>query len=372
MSLADKERIGENDRVLVVIPNQYMFDQVIWYHTKYPEGIWDAIIIPYAFTNDVAQSLMQNLYEKCIESHLFSEVYLYKGKMIDFPLIRRMLKMCKYTFLYLLNTREKADEKKIKKITGRNDYKKVIIHSRCNDFEIVAVNAVRNGIIVCMEDGLADYFPKYRIYETRFPSQIFAALFAKMNILNLSGFGQQFGLKYDNRIIKYCSLPDKMRYRDFKEIKQLFEADNKDNAIVKGQTEKILQGKYGLIVFSAPFTERFKAEYIYPTIHTWLKSNYADKKILIKPHPRESYLFQWDDLDIDVADSSFSGENILDLYPNIPILFTLTSTILLKACRTKRDFKILIFNLIKSKRYQSQIEFDSQLLGIENNNFIYI
>lgn len=63
---------------------------------------------------------------------------------------------------------------------------------------------------------------------------------------------------------------------------------------------------------------------------------------------------------------------MLDLLPDVEIVFTCTTTILLKACREKRKILILCFNYIKSKRYYLNLKNDSDLLGVSDNDWIIL
>ena len=105
----------------------------------------------------------------------------------------------------------------------------------------------------------------------------------------------------------------------------------------------------------------------------WLKKNYEGKKILFKPHPREKYeLFSNNDIDIHIGGEEMAGEKLLELLPDTEIIFTYTTTILLKACRDKRKFRILYFSNIASKRYRLVLEDDSNLLGISDDSWIIV
>ena len=75
---------------------------------------------------------------------------------------------------------------------------------------------------------------------------------------------------------------------------------------------------------------------------------------------------------MDICDSQFSGEEILDMFSNAELVFAGTSSVLIKACRMRRDFKILVFRCIKSKVFRSHIESDRKILGIGQDHFVYL
>jgi hypothetical protein len=368
MCVKDEEHIKEEDKVLVLVNNQYMFEQLLWYHSKYPEGIWEAVIIKFGKYND---DLMDIMYQKCLECGFFSKIIPYSYKVSEKSLLKKMFAMFRYFFQYITRSREKSDRKLIESIVGKCDYKKIIIFSTyCSNIPVATLNAMPDSIFVCLEDGLADYAPATSIKHI---SELLSFILAKLNVMNATIYGHQFQLKNDNRLIKYCSLPDKMRYRGYKVLKQLFEDDCRK--INFSEKELLLRKeKYDVIVFSTIFSDFGNYQQIYYVeLQKWLKKNYEGKKILFKPHPREKYeLFSNNDIDIHIGGEEMAGEKLLELLPDTEIIFTYTTTILLKACRDKRKFRILYFSNIASKRYRLVLEDDSNLLGISDDSWIIV
>ena len=364
MCLKEEERIGENDKVLVVVTNQYMFEQLLWYHSKYPEGVWEAIVIKFGYDDD----LLSIMNKKCKECGLFETVICYDNWMPQNSLSEKMLTMLKYIFQYITRSRERCDRKLIESITEKKcDYKKVIVHSTYSLISVASINAMSEAVLICMEDGLADYLPAEGI---KYGSELLNYVLAKLNVINMFVRGHRFKMKYDNRIIKYVSLPDKMRYRNYKSIKRLFKDDNRK--ISYSEKELLLKKQgYDVIVFSTTFSDFGQYEELYySTLQEWLKKHYNGKKILFKPHPRERCKFNCDDLDIHIDGREIAGEKLLELLPSTELVFTYTTTILLKACREKRGFKVLYFKNINSKWYRLALKNDSDLLGIRDADWI--
>lgn len=365
MCLKDEERIGENDKVLVVVTNQYMFEQLLWYHSKYPEGIWEAIVIKFGGNN----SLLDIMYQKCVECGFFSKIVCHNQRMIENSFLRKVLVMVRYAFQYISHSREKSDKRLIEDLVGEGcTYKKIIVQSTCNIISVASINAMAEEILICLEDGLGDYVPANGKWHW---SELLNFLLAKMNVINTYEPEHQFRLKYDDRLIKYCSLPEKMQYKGYKKIKQLFKDDVRKISITEKE-RLILDSRYDLVIFSTVFSDFEENEDVYEILHDWLKRNYAGKKILFKPHPRETYQICWNDLNIDVGAEEMAGEVLLDLLPDVEILFLFTTTILLKACRDKRNFKVILFENIKSKWYRVTLQICSDLLGFREKNWVIL
>lgn len=377
MDKKDGERIKDDDKVLVVLTNQYMFMQLLWYYSKYPEGIWEVIILKFGDGD-----LMNSMYQKCVNCGFFTRIMTCESSIYGKKLLNKIIVMFRYLFQYITQRREKSDKKFLEGIVGGEEYKKVIIQSTHDSVSTAIINAMSDSILICLEDGMGDYLPAKGMGEwfksTHFSLfklnmlQLLAFILAKMNVANVAAYGYQFQLKYDARMIKYCSLPDKMRYRNYKEIKQLFDNDSRE--ITFSENELFLkQQEYDVIVFSTIFSgfEDCEQQY-YSTLQDWLKKNYKGKRILFKPHPRERCRFNCDDLNIHIGGREIAGEQVLDLLPNAEIVLTYTTTILLKICREKRKFKILRFNNIKSQCYHLGIENDSEVLGLSDNDWIIL
>ncbi len=368
----DEEKIGKEDRVLVAIPNQYMLFQTKWYHSMYPEGIWEAVIIPFTVGN-TGKRIVNIMYNECLKCGFFSNVYVVENGRMDLPVLEKIKIVVNYFFLNLFRKRDLYDKKLIESITGKTDYKKIIVHSRCNSIENTFINIGigTKKILICMEEGLSDYAPLFHIRNVVNWEQILYFILAKLNIMNFVSHGYQYRMKCDSSIIKYSSLPDKLKYRNYKKIKQLF-ADETERKQKPEAGIREAEKKYDLIIFSAPFVENYHADYIYEFLHKWLKKEYADKAILIKPHPREEYPYQWDDLNVKADYMSISGEEVLDLFPETPLLFLSVSTLLLKACRENRQFKVVYFKNIQSKSYHSVLNWTSKIMELQEENWIVI
>ena len=368
MISVDEERVTENDKVLIAITNQYMFDQVMWYHSIYPEGVWDAVVVLFG-----DKDLADIMYQKCVNSGIFSKVYLYtdwRCRPRTGSLLQKIYLTLMYFWQYITCRREISDKKLIEEIVGDCDYKKVVIQSRFSAIPVAMVNAMNTAVLVCLEDGMTDYCPIVTFDKIHNFRQLIPGIFAKWNVLSYVSDGCQFCLKHDGKMIKYSSLPEKMKYKGFKKIKQLFEMeDGFFNCEAYG---KKLDESYDMVLFSSAWSDYGNEDIIYETLHAWLKEHHKNKKIFIKPHPRETYRFLWDDLDVTVGMLDVSGETALDVLSNAEVYFLYTSAILLKACREKRPFKVIYFNNFHNQRYFAGLKAISEVLGLKEENWIVL
>lgn len=361
----DEERIGNSDRALAVLTNLYSWEMFEWYHSKYPEGQWDAVIVN--FNNDKLLHIMQ---DKCETSHFFNHIFHYDRLMANEKIMKKILLMFGYFFQYMTHSREKHDRKLVEKICGHADYKKVVVQSKVGIFQTACVNAMCDRIVVCFEDGFGDYVEVPRFFKVHEVSDIINFLLAKMNVVNISAYGQQFKLKYDDRTIKYCSIPERMRYRNFKAMKQMYEGYKSEERLTE-EEKKYFKKNYEVILFSTPFSDFGIGDEIYDEIHEWIKKNCSGKSILIKKHPRETYRFEWNDVLFDICGENISGEKVIDLLPDAEAYFFITTTILMKMRREKKEFKVFKFN-INNKKYLTVLKTYADIIGIGEKEWIEI
>ncbi|MCM1185513.1 MAG: alpha-2,8-polysialyltransferase family protein [Lachnoclostridium sp.] len=288
--------------------------------------------------------------------------------MSDEKIITKIFLMLGYFFQYITNTREKHDRKLVEKICGHTDYKKVVVQSKVGIFQTACVNAMCDRIIVCFEDGIGDYAEVPRFFKIHEASDIIHFLLAKMNVVNIMAYGQQFRLKYDDRTIKYCSLPERMRYRNFKAIKQMYEGYKSEERLTE-EEKKYFKKNYEIIFFSTSFSDFGIGDEIYDKAHDWIKENCSGKSILIKKHPRETYGFEWNDVLFDICGEDISGEKVIDLLPDAKVCFFTTTTILLKMRREKKAFKVLKFP-IHNKKYLAALNAYADTIGIGEQEWI--
>lgn len=71
-----------------------MFEQLLWYHSKYPEGIWEAIVIKFSGNSN----LLNIMYQKCVECGFFSKIVCYNYRMIENSMVNKVSAMMRYIF----------------------------------------------------------------------------------------------------------------------------------------------------------------------------------------------------------------------------------------------------------------------------------
>ena len=112
----EEEIIKPNEKTLAVITNQYMLLQVLWYYTKYPDGIWDALIIPF---NENNHQLVDIMYKRCVDCGIFSRIYVY-DRQNNF--MQKVMLMLRYIIQFIFKKRDEYDKNFARQIIETANY----------------------------------------------------------------------------------------------------------------------------------------------------------------------------------------------------------------------------------------------------------
>lgn len=356
----DIERIGKDDKVLVCITNKHMLEQVVWYHSVYPEGKWEAAILTTFANREFACKML----EECEKTGLFIKCVLIEENLKEAPFIKKLSTMLHFIAGYIGRKQKEIAQKRIQRVMGHFNYQKAIIQSNHSFFSTAIIQIMPPGRVICLEDGMPDYLERKTFYNLTFEG-IIGFLLAKMGYTNyFSRSGETYKLTIDSKCIKYSSFPEQMKYRNYFKIKRLCLNQKKSN---------ILKNEYfDLIIFSSVFdTYRMRGS-CYDLLHNWLLEEYMDKRILIKKHPRENYDFKWNDLNITIEEGIKSGEEVLDYIDCHKIILLYTSALLVKLCSENKKFEIICFDNILSDFYWKSLMSDAALMGLDTSEFIHL
>lgn len=352
-------------KTLVVISNQNMLSQFEWYHSMHQSDKCDAIIVNYD-----SNQLLEIMKKRCQDSKQFKNIYVYDNLLSDKGVIAKVLLLLKYIMLNLFGKKQRYDLKLIENVTGETDYQKVIVPCNYITFCVAAINAFQEAEIICFEDGFSDYtefVDKFRFISFEFTLKW---LLAKLDVLNYNCETYRFAMKNDYRMVKYCSLPERMKYRGYKEIRELFknrEIANREKTFIEKYAH------YDLVIFTTifPWLNEQNAMYCYESFHGWLCQNYQYKSILIKKHPKDTYKYEWSDLEIDICDETISGEELIQILPECEIILCFSSALLFELQRNNKNYHILYYKNIDNRAYVESLNYISNTIQIEDK-WIYL
>lgn len=349
---------------LVLIRGPYNLLQVLWLYSTMPDGNWKAIVQPY--NNGKKDYKTKKLCEK---SGIFKEIIFEKKCYEEKAKIGNILEIILMIILKMLKKKEVYFKRKRISQFGTEKFDIVIVQS---DYSILAYSFISSEVHekIILEDGMADYVKRDYNFAGR-------KIGLKKRIISKLGYGNPsiyYPLEQTKTCLKYCSIPEKMEYDNFRELKQLFQLEACNIDLYKKLIKQTfltadVSMKYNpeVVVFTSPLAEDYGAkEEIYEQLHLWLKNTYSKNFILIKKHPRDSFKYEWEDLNIIVDSSTIPSEVLISYWEKEKLLLMSTSTLLLTIVPNNCNYDVIKFNDIASQEYHYNFENNCRKFDIQN------
>lgn len=296
-------------RGLAVIYDPHNLYQFLWYYCN--EGKkkeWDALCLPNGYKGEYMHSY-------CEKSGIFDHIY---RDDTDYSVLTSNAKFKTFLqmFFYWIVGKRKVFCKKM--------LNKYVTESLYDEFVVIAEVGVVSGAcvalgyerkVVILEDGITDY--RERPIFIR-PDRMTSAYMWQGFFLSIMGYCSPgwFRLASDKYCIKYCSHPSKMKYTNYREIKQLYEMTGTDHILLEQLLKRVypalcefdfdiidiilMTSALGSIVDDCSKYNKRVEEYI-------KRKGYAN--VLLKKHPRDDSIYCFgDSVAVKEADSSIPVE----------------------------------------------------------------
>ncbi len=352
-------------KALAEITGPYRLLQVFWIAVQYPDYEWD-IVLRYI---DGKTETVKKMEKQCIDSGLFSNIFLCMETNRELSFWGKVKKSIYLVLVFLFFQRDRCFKRDIEKVVGCFDYDLILTEPSFALFSCELMYFGKNHDVCLLEDGTWEY--AQNIFPYGIVMRFIGRFFFLLGIYNFVGY-KNFSL--NKRCIKYASNPSELLEKNYKEVRMLFSENSfstEYNSVLK-KTYDISDVDYDLIVFTTDglgnTDESFKGKVI-----AWLEEHYSDKKILIKPHPLDSYQYSSSKCNLVAKYKTIPGEVILSIISDTPIIFMYPSTLLMFVKKGDYDYMILDYSddLINSVYRHSYDEFISTL-SIPDNNIIKI
>ncbi len=331
----------QKKRALCEITNPYRMLQVIWLSMEYPEYEWD-VVVRYVDGN---VETVNELADYCKKSGCFRKVFEVYSSGIDGKLSTK-IKLFFKVFIYLITFRKKEFFRKtISGLTDGDSYQLYCAENSLSFLGASMMNFAAEKTVFVLEDGMCDY-SGYEKYPFGI-SYIVGLVLFKLGIVNFIS-GSYFSP--NELCIKYAVNPDLVWEKNFKEIRKLFVPND---SLVKFQ--KVVSSLFEITTIDydvVVFTDVSKGMSSYDDTKlflNWLEEKFFDKKILIKPHPRDVFDYKKINADFDVGYKTVPGEVFLNLIPDANFVFMGISTLVM---HLDEDMKAMVthFSSIEMNR----------------------
>lgn len=342
-------------RALGEITNPYRLLQLIWITLEYPDYEWD-VVIRYMDGNP---DTVHQLADYCKKSGCFKNVVEINASGINGKITTK-IKLFLKLFIYLITFRKKQFFKKtIVDAAGSDEYQIYCAESSLSFLGSAMMNMAKDKTVFVLEDGMCDYSGYFKLpHDVTYIIGWFLFKFGMVNYISKEYFSK------NENCIKYAMNPQLLWERNYKEIKCLL--DDKElldhyREIIK-KTFSVSGFDYDVVIF----TDLSYSEVDYKDSELfvdWIDKTYKDKKILIKRHPRDVHIYDFNQIDISDKYKAIPGEIILDLITDEVVIFQGPSTLLMHINKDKEvistHFSSIKMNPNYDQSYYNSIKFCS-------------
>ncbi len=356
--------LQKRKKALAVVAGPYRLLQVLWLTLKYKEYDWSVVLLRYGEN----LSVVENLKKACIESGVFQNVYtaITVGRYsTSIQKIRETLRMC---FYYIIGKKKEYCLKLITSYIPDFNYQLLCVASSLSFFEGAVLNFASDIDTLIIQEGVSDYIKAATNHNkiTNFASEFLY----RMGYINLKS--KEYFFAYE-KCIKYATLPSKLHYRGFKEIKRMFDSSQTDKETFLELISKVFPisvKEYDAVIFTGPLQLYGKNDG-YPEFIRFLEDHFKDKKVLIKRHPQDITVYSCENVVLEDKYSEIPGEILLQHLSDCKIYFFFPSTILIDILENDRfDYQIFHFNIGVDNAYHYNFKKSIDFLEILSDKIL--
>lgn len=315
---------------IALIYDPHNLHQFIWYYCTYGRDYdWTALCLPNGYKGEYMSAY-------CEKSHIFKKIIRDDKCFLTMPMKKR-LGFFTDMFLHAITGQQmKYCKKFIGQYVPFQKYDLTVVLTDVGIISGMFIGASKERRTVILEDGMGDYAARPWNYLLKHWRNIYdwqGFLVAKMGYANP---GHYYKLRTTKHCEKFSSHPDQMIYRDYKNIRQLFDFTYTDEALFQKIVKKVYHqiSEYDFEQIDAVvFTNRLSdfCEDAGPYIEKF--QNYINgryKNILLKRHPRDETNYMFDEqIRVQEIDNSIPAEVILPYIKGKEVVFMFASSILL-------------------------------------------
>ena len=316
-------------RGLAIIYNPHNLYQFVWYYcNKGKEKKWDALCLPNGYKGEY-----MHIY--CENTDIFQRIYRNDTDFSIMSITKKFRTFAGMFLYYIMGRRTAYCKKLINQYVNVDDYDTFVVISAVGVVAGACVALGKENEVIVLEDGSADYRARQRFISKKI---MISGYLWQGFFLSLMGYCNPgwFRLKTDKYCIKYCGQPEKMIYRRYKEIRQLYTSEGTDMELFDSLVRKIYPSinhydfdSVDVILMTGPL-EDFVMDYekYKKRIEKYIEGRY--KSVLLKKHPREQGKYQFgNSVKVTEIDNSIPAEVILPYLKGIDIVMATPSSMMI-------------------------------------------
>lgn len=314
---------------LAIIYDPHNLYQFMWYYCNRGKGKeWDALCLPNGYKGEYMHTF-------CEKAEIFSKIYKYDTDFSNMKIFKKLKMIMSMFMFFMIGKRKCFCRKLINSYVNIDDYNEIVVIADVGVVSGACVALGNEKEVIILEDGISDYgnrprwIPKEKM---KSPYNWQGFFLAAMGYCSPGWFR----LEADKYCIKYSSQPDKMLYRNYKEIRQLYMQEGTDEDLFDQIIKRIYPAIEGINFEKAEvilFTRSLKDFVDDDTKYKKRIENYVNthyKNVLLKRHPREQgeYCFK-EGIECVEIDNSVPAEVLLPHLKGKDIILITTSAIML-------------------------------------------
>ncbi|MBQ7715141.1 MAG: hypothetical protein IJT70_04640 [Clostridia bacterium] len=335
---------------LLIVYNAHNLLEFIWYYCTDKEARdieWDALCLPSGVKGEYMSPY-------CEKSGIFSNIYKDNKAFSDESAIKQLPLFAKMLGYFIVGKRKSLCRKKLNEYVDADRYDIIAVLS---DFGILSGMAIGLGKeTVILEDGTADYRIRSNKNILKFLTSSFSWKGFILSKLGYANTAYIYPLKTTSGCVKYCSHPEMMPYKNYKEIRTLFDYSDTD----REKYDSIIKSIYSEIdncdfdsADTVLFTNNIGDFTLEPDEYIKRLENYVSKisdNTIIKKHPRDETEYAFSDkVVVQNVDQTIPAEVILPYIRGKRIIFLAASSVILYMRLSDFDLECAYFTGMAEK-----------------------
>ena len=311
---------------LAVIYDPHNLYQFVWYYcNKGKRKEWDALCLPNGYKGEY-------MHGYCEASGIFQNIYTDDQDFAQVSLLSKIWLFTKMTAYYVVGRRKAYCRKLLNQYVDLNEYDELVVIADVGIVSGACVALAKEYEVIILEDGINDYGERPRFIAKNKLTSFYAWQGFFLSKMGYCSPGW-FRFKADQECIKYCSYPEKMIYKGYKECRLLYSNEGTDEGLFNKIIKRIYPqiGKYNFcdydtIILTRPLEDFVddQSQYI-KRLESYVCGKYSSA--LVKKHPREEYIYDFNNA--TEIDSSIPAEAILSYLKDKTVIVVMSSSILM-------------------------------------------
>lgn len=352
-------------KAVVAVAGPFRLYQAIYFTYLYPDYEWDIIIMAYGSKEEAKE----NIREFSEKSERFKNIYISKT-LTQFSDFKTLLIECfKMTFSYIFGKKEQYSKKMILDTVDEFNYDLICVACSYSLMEGALLNFAKYTTTILMEEGMDDYI-EHEV-NLNFLKKVAAKLLFKMGYINLLCDNSYEPLKECEKFVRY---PQIIRRNNYKKVNKMFDFSLVDEGVFNKTVEKVFEieeENYDVVIYTTP-PWMYNLEKEYFKFERYISDMYNGKKILVKRHPQDTYLYKFEGVDAVEKYKEIPGEIIFEHWKKSKHIFLFPSTVLLGMIENIDACELFKFSNAENEIYNECFENAINLLKLDKNNIIQI